>query len=247
MSHWDTLSHQGCLMEMNVTTPRCENSPHRTGCGAGFTVIEMAVALGIVTVIAALGLLAFSNLSNSVRQKNVGLSLVSNLSLAHARALTRQRTQLVVVDAVAGTNTTYGFYHFEDAANPPNIFAANDLNTILGALNPSLPSTAPNPYVLTLIDSSWDTKSPYLSDPNSWDGGLPFPFGAVSTNTAAGCSFCANGMGAVAFLPNGRAIFNDGNVLGGVVVLQSTSSAGATGKVGVAISPTGFIQRLVPP
>lgn len=213
----------------------------------GFTILELSVVLGIVSLIAGLTLMAFGNMKGSVQRRNFAADLTGGLGQARARALARQRTQMVVIDAIAGANNTYGYYHFEDNANPPNIFSATDLTAILGALDPSRPITAPAPYVLRSIDSNYDVATEYLSATSAWSGALPFPFGSVSINTSGGCSFCSAGTGAVAFLPNGKAIFSDGNVVGGLIMLQSHRADGSlTGTTGVAISPTGFFQKLVP-
>jgi hypothetical protein len=205
------------------------------------------VVLSIVSLLMGLGLMAFSNLKVSVKTKNLAGDLLSTLAHAHGRAAARQRTQIIVIDAIAGANGTFGFYHFEDAATTPNIYSTTDLSAILGALNPSLPSTAPNPYVLRVVDSTYDVNNPYLAATNAWGSGLPFPFASVPVNTSGGCSFCSAGAGATAFLPNGRVIFGDGNTLGGLIVLQGIGPNGSTtGKTGLAISPTGFFQKLVP-
>jgi Tfp pilus assembly protein PilE len=220
--------------------------PH-VGATRGITLIELAVVLAIATTLISLSVMAFGNFKSSVKAKNVSGDFLSTLGHARARALARQRTQLIVIDAVAGANGTYGFYHFEDAAQPPNVFAPTNLSAILATLNPSQPSTAPNPYVLLLVDSNYDSANPYLAATNGWPNALPFPFTPLSINTTGGCSFCSVGTGAIAFLPNGRAIFSDGNATGGLVVLQSVARNGvATGQAGLAISPTGFVQKLVP-
>jgi hypothetical protein len=213
----------------------------------GFTVLELAVVTAIASLLIGMGLMAFSNLKVSVKTKNLAGDLLSTLANAHGRATARQRTQIVVIDAIAGANGTFGFYHFEDAATAPNIFSATDLSAILGSLNPSQPSTAPNPYVLRVVDSTYDVNNSYLAATNAWGGTLPFPFTPVPVNTSGGCSFCSAGAGATAFLPNGRAIFSDGNTLGGLIMLQGTAPTGSTAnKTGLAISPTGFFQKLVP-
>jgi type II secretory pathway pseudopilin PulG len=213
----------------------------------GITLLELTVVLAIATVLVGMGMMAFSNFQGSFKAKNLSGDLMGTLGHARGRAIARQRTQIIVIDAIAGANNTYGFYHFEDAAQPPNIYAASNLNTILGSLNPSQPSTAPNPYVLSTVDSNYDAANPYLATTSAWTGTLPFPFAPLSTNTSAGCSFCSGGTGAIAFLPNGRAIFSDGNAVGGLVMVQNVARDGTvTGKTGLAISPTGFFQKLVP-
>jgi hypothetical protein len=215
--------------------------------GLGITIVELTVVLAIATVLVSLSVMAFSNFKYSIKAKNLSGDFMGTLGHARARAVARQRTQIVVIDAVAGANGTYGFYHFEDAAQPPNVFAAPNLTAILGSLNPSQPSTAPNPYVLLLVDSNYDVVNPYLAATNAWGSTPPFPFALLPTNTTGGCSFCAGGNGAIAFLPNGRAIFSDGNTVGGLVMLQSVARNGSvTGQTGLAISSSGFFQKLVP-
>jgi prepilin-type N-terminal cleavage/methylation domain-containing protein len=213
-----------------------------------FTVLEMAVALAIASMLAGLGLMALGGLNASMKRQSFATDLYTAMAQSRSRAISRQRTQVMVIRTVAAADGTFGYYEFEDAAAPPNIYSATDLSTILGTLDPSkFNITTPPPYSLSLVDKNTVTISPFTIATNSWGGTLPFPFAQVTTNTSGGCSFCTAGSGAVAFLPNGKVIFSDANGAGGLVVVQSTSADGSPAtKSGVAVSPTGFFQKLVP-
>jgi Tfp pilus assembly protein FimT len=219
---------------------------NQRGATFGFTLIEIGIVIALVAVLTSLGVVAFNNLSNTAKMKNIAGDFAGTLAHAHSRAMARQRAQLVVIDAVPGTNKNFGFYHYEDAKPTPNINDSTAINTIVTSMTLSQASSAPSPYVLLWVDEGYQNTDQFLRATNAWGGTLPFPFASLSTNTAFGCSFCSSvGRGAVAFLPTGRAIFSDGNALGGLVMFQNLSASGS-GKTGVAISATGFVQKLVP-
>ena len=219
----------------------------KTNQRGGFTLIEIGIVIALVAVLASLSVVAFNNLQNTAKMKNIAGDFAGTLAHAQSRAMARQRTQLIVIDAIPGTSKTFGFYHYEDAKQPsPNISDSTAINTIVTSMTLSQASSAPSPYVLLWVDEGFQNKDQFLRATNAWGGTLPFPFASLSTNTTNGCSFCSSvGRGAIAFLPTGRAIFSDGNALGGLVMFRSLSSSGS-GKTGVAISATGFLQKLVP-
>jgi hypothetical protein len=49
----------------------------------------------------------------------------------------------------------------------------------------------------------------------------------------------------VAFLPAGRAVFSDGNAVGGLIALQGQGGTGATSMSAVVVSTTSMVQSLV--
>lgn len=217
--------------------------------------IEVAVVLALIGVLSAMVLGAMSSLRDWSRRRSLTADLYSALNLAHSRAVVRQRTQIIYIDGIAGANGTYGFFHLEDASAPPNlIYSANQLNTVITPLDPSRPSTTtPAPYALTPLDQSAATFNQFNETADAWLGApLPFPWAALATtpggpvNTTGGCTFCVGGFGAVGFLPDGRAIFSNGNAVGGLVVMQQTNPSSVTRVTGIAISPTGFVQLVEP-
>ena len=218
----------------------------------GFSLIEMMVTLAIVAILAGLTLLAFSALRTQSNRRTFAADLVADMLMARSRALALQRTQVVVIDAAAGANGVFGYFHLEDTATanadggvPQNIFVQSDLTAVLGALNPSVPSTTPSPYVLSALESNEQTISPFYQSATSWGGALPFPFAAIPQDTSAGCSFCTGGLGAIAFLPNGRATFSDGNAVGGLITVQGKGGTGTASISGIVVSTTSLVQLLV--
>lgn len=219
----------------------------------GFTLVEMSAVIAIVAVLAALTINGMGALRESVRRRSQAADLYSALELARTRALSRQRTQVVYIDAAAGTNGVFGFFSFEDATTPPNLFTATQLATLVGTLDPSDVTTAPAPFTLRRLDDVTGTYNPFFLDADAWQGKpLPFPWGALAAvlngpiSTAGGCTFCTAGNGAVALLPNGKAIFSDANVIGGMVVLRQVTPNNVTRVTGVGIAASGFAQLVEP-
>ena len=214
---------------------------HRT---SGFTLVEVMTALAIVVTLVGLTLGALSQLRSQANRRAFASDLASDLALARNRAIARQRTQVIVIDAAAGANTLFGYFHLEDTGN--RIYSSADLTAVLVGLDPSMPSTAPSPYTVQVLESGTQDTSPFYLDANAWSNSstLPFPFAAVPQDTSGGCSFCTSGVGAVAFLPNGKAVFSDGNAAGGLIALQGRGGAGSASISAVLVSSTSLVQTL---
>jgi hypothetical protein len=210
----------------------------------GVTLIEVATVIGISSILALLIISGLSSLRDESSRRAYGAVLISDLQLAKRLAVARQRAQIIVIDA-AGAGGNFGYYHFEDSAAPPNIYSSTDLSTIMGALDPSDPSTAPSPYSLRRVDAVSTTKNPFVLSATAWGGTLPFPFSAVGQNTSAGCTFCTAGRGAVAFVADGRVRFSDGNVIGGMVAFVGARQGAAGSTTAVGVSTTGFAESYV--
>lgn len=210
------------------------------------------MTLAIIGIVASLVLFGMGGLRNIAQRRSLAADLYSATGLARARAVARQRTQIIVIAAKPASSSYYGFYLFEDNTQPrPSIFTAANLSAIVNAaFDPSAP-----PANLRRVDDSLLRSNQFLLSKDAWRGKpLPFPWAGLApapggaVDTTGGCTFCTGGMGAAAFLPNGKAIFSDGNTTGGLVVLTSAGgNATVTPVLGVAISQSGFTQLLEPP
>jgi prepilin-type N-terminal cleavage/methylation domain-containing protein len=218
---------------------------HRSSLGAGFTLIEAMVAVAIIGILAALSASALSSLRNGARRRSASADLYGALMSSRNRAISRQKTQVVVISTKADSMGFFGHYVFEDATTPPSIFSSSHLTTILNALDPAKPSTAPAAYQLQMLDSLNVTVNPYLISADAWSGvAPPFPWtttvvSGTKVDTTAGCTFCVSGRGAIAFLPNGRVIFNNANATAGMVVIDPLTTAPPSA---LAVSASGFAQ-----
>lgn len=212
----------------------------------GFSLVEVLTVLAIIGVLAGMVAVGISRLKGAAARKSMAADLYSQFLLARSRALARERTQIIVIDAVAGTNGTFGYYQFEDAATPPAIFTPTQLNNLLTAMTD--PPTVPAGYTLKLIEQRTSTTNGFLMATDAWPGALPVPWngvGPLAVSTVGGCSFCAGGTGAIGFLPGGRVAFSDGNAVGGFIVLAGDPGGiGTNVHTGIGIAPTGFVQKV---
>jgi len=219
--------------------------------GKGFTLVEIMAALAIFGILAAMTAVALTRLKTTMGRRAMTSDLYSQLSVARARARAKERAQIVLIDAIAGGNQTFGYFFFEDATLPsPTLLSAAQLNALVTAM--TNPPTVPAGYTLALLDSRTSPNNGYYMNADSWGGAAPFPWTSLMVSgkidTTGGCSFCTGGIGAVAFLPSGRAIFSDQNLLGGFIVLAGDATGPATAVMsGIGISPTGFVQQVEHP
>lgn len=213
--------------------------------------VEMVAVLAIIAVLAGLTYSALSRIKSTAGRRSMATDLYSEVSMARSRARAKERTQIIVIDATSGTNQTYGYYHFEDAATPPAIFTSADLVALLTAM--VNPPTVPAGYTLTLLESRTNANNGYYMNADGWSGVPPFPWSSLAVSsrvsTVNGCSFCsASGYGAVALLPSGRAVFSDGNTLGGLIVIQGDTAGGQTTvRTGIGVATSGFVQQVEHP
>jgi prepilin-type N-terminal cleavage/methylation domain-containing protein len=226
--------------------------------GRGFTLIEMMVVIAVFGILAAMTAVALTRLKTTMARRGMASDLYSQLSVARARARAKERAQIIVIDAIAGGNQTFGYFFFEDTTLPsPTLFSAAQLNALVTAMaTPPGPPTVPAGYTLALLDSRTSTASPsvngFYMNADSWGGAAPFPWTNLMVSgkidTTGGCSFCSAGYGAVAFLPSGRAVFSDQNTLGGFIVLAGDAAGPATAVMSaIGISPSGFVQQVEHP
>lgn len=227
--------------------PALHKNPSSAAARArGFSLIELVTVLAIIAILTALTVGSFTTIKSIVGRRSMVTDLYSELSLARARARLAERTQVVVIVAPAALNKTYGYYHFEDSSLPPSLFNGAQLGALVTAM--VSPPTVPAGYTLALRDQRTSLINGYYMNVDSWNGPLPFPWtplAPVKLSTVAGCSFCAGGYGAVAFLPSGRAVFSDNNVLGGFIVVAGDAAGPNTSvRSAIGISPLGFIQQV---
>jgi prepilin-type N-terminal cleavage/methylation domain-containing protein len=228
--------------------PQAQTSHPRSR--AGFTIVEMMVVIAVVGVVAAMGAAALSNMKSSLGRRAMTVDFYSELGVARMRARAKERTQIIVVDANAGTNGTFGYYHFEDAATPPAIFSGTQLANLVTAM--TNPPTVPAGYTLLLLEQRSSATNGFYMNTDGWSGTpLPFPWAGLmdaggKISTINGCSFCAApGAGAIGFLPSGRAVFSDSNLRGGFIVIAGDTAGPSTKLLaGIGISPTGFVQQV---
>ena len=186
-------------MSRSALTPQHRRPPGT----AGFTVVELAVVIAISAVLAGLSAAALISLKNGARRRSVGADLYGVMLSSRNRAVARQKTQVIVISTTADSSGYFGHYVYEDAATPPNIWSSTELTNILNVLDPAKPATAPSPYKLTMLDNLNVSTNPYLISTNAWSGtALPFPWAGLGgaggiVSTAAGCTFCVSGRGAI--------------------------------------------------
>jgi hypothetical protein len=211
-------------------------------------------ALAIIAVLSGLVIGAFSQIKSSTGRKSMVTDLYSQLSVARQRARARERAQIIVISAAQNSKGFYGFYHFEDAGQTdgsvtPTLLSDAQLNALVTAM--TNPPTVPSGYVLTLLESRENVNNGFVMTADAWSGAPPFPWtatGSPNVNTTGGCSFCVSNYGAVAFLPSGRAVFSDQNVVGGFIVIAGdTAGPQTTVKSAIGIAPSGFIQQVEHP
>lgn len=232
---------------------RSGSAPSRLRPRRGFTLLEMMTVVAIIGILGALSAMGIQAFVASGSLKYAVSSLQGNLSSARERAQVTTRTQIVVVSANNTSPRRYGFYVYEDARTPPNIFSVADLTAVLANLTPptiNVTGLAAAGYSLRAVNSDQLQKSPFLMASNAWAGAtLPYPWDALGVSnvlaTTNGCTFCdaTTKVGAVAFLANGRAIFSNGATAGMVVLTGGTGSA--PGQVtGVGVNRLGFVQAV---
>lgn len=236
-----------------------DGSLKRAGGAGGFSLIEMCVVLGILATLAALSAWGFQSLSRSINQRNFVADFASALSNAKLRALATQRNVVFIID---GTGKDPAYYLLDDQSftDPATYTAAlntqANLATLAGAFQKGSPNYGlPANMNVRLVDSGIGTATPLIAGANVWGSGVnffPFPFKGVPTTTTNGCTFCVANRGAVAFLPNGRAVFSSAaanTALGGAIVLgqydgRSRVEANQSLRKAVLISVTGHMETI---
>lgn len=214
------------------------------------------IVVAIIGLLSAMSYVGFQSLINSARSRNFVNDFSSQVAAGRLRALAREAPVLFIID----TNSPPQYWELDDRNLPPvmtttaavaaaaSAFATNQAN-----YNLSNNLASGNSFIL--LNQSVGTDTPVVSQTNAWKNAaganspFPFPFGATSTNTTNGCTFCTAKRGAVAFLPDGRAILSDGSTSGAVVFARKSDQAPTTNVFGslnaVLISSPPFAPSLV--
>lgn len=189
--------------------------------GRGFTLIEIAVTLAVVAILAGLAAVGMQRMKPRANLSSTAAQLTALLNGARQNALSTGRNTVVMIfpqfaNPGGGTGRVVlyedGAFNFFSASAAPN-FSGYD---------PANPLASGTLDVLETLDLPREVTFGL--------GGLAAPTLTAPYNliTAGTCSFCAasgDGRGAVVFDPHGRALFYQGNgaaltVMGGTLALQ---------------------------
>lgn len=219
--------------------PTRDDRPH------GFTLLELAVTIAIVVILAALAAIGMQRFKPRANLSSTASQLTALLNAARQNALATGRNTVVMVfpqfqNPSGGTgrvmlyeDSTFDFFSTTAAVN-------------FSAFNPADPSaTAARGEILETLDFPLGVTLGF--------GGLAAPTLAAPYNlvTAATCSFCApagDGRGAVVFDSRGRARFYPASgaplpVAGGTLALQGP--AGLDGyRMAIVTSTTGSVKAI---
>jgi prepilin-type N-terminal cleavage/methylation domain-containing protein len=223
--------------------------------GRGFTLIEVTVVLGVLAALTVLAIAGFTQLKTKVGQSNFTNTLTATLASSRLRAQAKQRNVVVMIRSGV-TGATY--FQLDDLSPTQNLTVPANLTTLATSFDPNNTSNygLPAGFAVSILNSETATNLPFVTAPNGWGSSgsttnsFPFPFAGLSVDTSAGCTFCASGAGAVAFLTDGRALFGlpaANAAQGGAIVMGGGSQNPPPGlRKGVFISaPSGLVLTAV--
>ncbi len=193
----------------------------------GFTLIEMAVTVAIIGVVAAMAVAAFGRQKPRARLNGATTELQALLHEARQNALATGRLTVVMVFPAFQASTDFGtgrFVVYEDGAGT---FFTSGATPNFGAFGPTSETAAARSRVVT----DMDLPRLVAVGPSDGQGGattMPVPYNRVGTGLA--CTFCAGDRGAIAFNSQGQAQFYSGNgapldVAGGSISLYNPSES----------------------
>ncbi|HET9157718.1 MAG TPA: prepilin-type N-terminal cleavage/methylation domain-containing protein [Myxococcaceae bacterium] len=196
----------------------------------GFTVLEMMVAVSIVSLMAAMSLSAYQQFTARADFSSVLGNLVTNVRLTRSEAAGRGVATAFIVDT--RNNRWWG------------VEAPTGWN--LGSFDPGSPGT-----VIAFDTFPTGTGKTVFGPTTGYGSALPAPFATVPVIAGQNpslpfCSFCdpGTGMGAIVFQPNGAASFAGspptGTALGQQFTVQSPTD-GRTVLLAV-IGRTGMVE-----
>jgi prepilin-type N-terminal cleavage/methylation domain-containing protein len=187
----------------------------------GFTLVEMFVALAVLSILSGLSVAALGGLKNRGRFVSGSGAVLEGLRLTRAEAFSRGAPCVFVVDTVGGN-----WWSIADIANSFN----------LATFNPATPAPAPDVLIASGTLPSTVTFGP-AGNPGGYGAALPQPFAGVPSYTGSSpapalpyCSFCQNGaagFGSVTFFGAGGASFSGGpSAIGQQVSVQAPQNTG---------------------
>lgn len=182
----------------------------------GFTLVELAVVLGILAILGAISITAVMGLKRRSTFADASGALATDLRFSRAEAFSRGNPVTMVVDTAAGR-----WWVIET----PGVFSLTS-----PAFNPATPAVPPNRLI-----SEGTLPSGVVFGPAATGYGtaLPAPFSAVPASPSSSpacasglchCSFCdaTTLRGAVTWEPGGRVTFSGGaaSAIGQQLTLQ---------------------------
>ncbi len=232
----------------------------------GFSLLELMVVVAIIGVMSAIAAWAFGALKGRITQANFSTDLTSTLNASRLRAISKQRNVILLFDT---NGSDAGFYQIDDlcciAGAAPGLISINNQND-LSTLNTNFNSYTPPSYgmaatysIRVLYSAKAGGVGHYAATTGVWGTSVafPFPFSGLPTDTSKGCTFCdSSGRGSVAFLPDGRAVFNavagaaaPGSTIGGAVVLSQLNQVVGqiANRKAIFISSSGHVQMSLHP
>ena len=138
-------------MLVNLYPPRRWRCRHRPRCTGGFTLIEAAVVMALVAIVATIAAPSFRSFIGTMNSKSAAFDLISDLTAARSEAI--KRNQIVTVTPIDGDGdwakgwvvAASGATLRERAALTSSLSVANASANVTFAPNGRLSSdTAPN-------------------------------------------------------------------------------------------------------
>jgi prepilin-type N-terminal cleavage/methylation domain-containing protein len=211
---------------------------HERNRAGGFTLVEAAVVVAIVAVVAALAYTSIARFRPRANLANTATELQSLIHGARQAALANGRDVLVLLFPDQATSTGTGrVIVYEDAASD---FFSDAAAVNFDGYAPGTLATGPGDEVLSTLDfDAGVTLGPATGRGPGATLERPYDLIVVSTD----CSFCSAGAGrrgAIRFDARGRAAFFDGN---GLPLSENNEDRGASFTIESA--ETGDLRTLV--
>jgi prepilin-type N-terminal cleavage/methylation domain-containing protein len=208
----------------------------------GFTLIEMAVVMAIVVVLASMAMVSYWRFRPRANLTSIAAELQSTIHGARSQALaTGHDVWLVVFPQFANGVGTGRVVVYEDGSFTFNAGGSPNLGTYD-------PAAASSSQVVATVDLPVGIVVGPATGMGS-SAALPAPLDGVDVTKA--CSFCSTSgdqRGAVRFDPEGRVTFYSGtalqNVVGGASLTLNAAEVGGTRTL-VITSAAGAVQMLV--
>lgn len=217
----------------------------------GFTLIELLLVVAVVGILAGLSVWGFQNLKTSINQRTYVGDTVAALTAGKMRALARQRTVVFVFDHTNLSAPTY--YQLDDLSPTQTMANAANLMVVAATFTRSAANYGLDPATFSArLVGDGSGQLPVVAQAQAWGAGtpFPFPFRATSVDTQGGCTFCAGGRGALAFLPDSRVLFSSnaaGRLMSGALVFgrgDGTSGSLQNMNKAVMVSMSGHVELI---